>query len=123
MVAELSLMNCCLYSAGSTIQLWTSLLLVLAVGIFISIVHLHGFHSMKLRPKSVPEPSLEIKKGMEVDQENVLEPDPEIKKVTEIDPGIVPEHILGMNKVILGSTPKPSKKTKKVDAETTPGKK
>ncbi|MFS7954014.1 putative GTP binding domain, P-loop containing nucleoside triphosphate hydrolase [Helianthus anomalus] len=68
-------------SKGSTIQLWTHLLLLLVIGLLMFTAHFHGFRSLKLNP----EPSLEIKKVMEFDQEIIPEPDLNIKKVTELD--------------------------------------
>ncbi|KAD4584373.1 hypothetical protein E3N88_21974 [Mikania micrantha] len=94
-------------SKGSTIQLWAMvhLLLILAAGILMFTVNLHGFSSPKSRPESVSQPDLEI------------------KKVTKIGPEIVPEHIAKIKEVIPESIPKPSKKTKNVDAERTTKKK
>ncbi|KAK9050661.1 hypothetical protein SSX86_030369, partial [Deinandra increscens subsp. villosa] len=101
----------------STIQLWAMahLLLLLAAGIIMFTVYFH--------PESVHVANPEIKKIMKFDQESVPEPDLGIKYVTEINPGIVPEHVLKMKKVIPESTHKRSKKTKELVAERTPGKK
>ncbi|XP_076901218.1 uncharacterized protein LOC143555575 [Bidens hawaiensis] len=85
---------------GSTMLLWTHLLLLLAVGIFLLTVYLHGFSSLKLNPECAPELSLEVKKVIKCDQESVPKPDMKINKVTEIDPEIVPEPSLEIRKVM-----------------------
>ncbi|KAK1437387.1 hypothetical protein QVD17_03178 [Tagetes erecta] len=78
------------FSKGSTILQWAHLLLLLAVGIFMFTVYLHGCHSLKLNPESVHEPNLEIKKVMEFNHQSVHKPDMVLKNVTEEnDPSIV----------------------------------
>lgn len=79
-----------------TIQLWSYLLLLLGIVMFIFTVRLHGFDSLKVHPESVPEPTLEIKK---VIPESIPDPNLEIKKV-------IPENIY-----------KPSVETKTVNTE------
>nr|GEU76654.1 GTP binding domain, P-loop containing nucleoside triphosphate hydrolase [Tanacetum cinerariifolium] len=68
---------------GSNIQLWTCLLVLLAVGMFIFTVHQQGFCSLKVHPENVREPKPEIKKSVNI-QPDVLEPSPVTKKVMEV---------------------------------------
>ncbi|XP_071738086.1 uncharacterized protein [Rutidosis leptorrhynchoides] len=130
------------FNKGPTVQLRSFWLLLLGLAMFISMFHFHGFHSMKVYPKlvpesnpkmkefmdvrqqSVPEPSLKMKESLDVRQETVSDPSLKMKKfmkvqenVDEANLEITRSEIIPDMKVLKEAKFKPSEEIKKDNVE------